>query len=109
LLASAAVGCARQNSLPSPIGDPAPATINDAPRQNFNNLQSNDRLPPTSIASLPPASTIRGNQIPIAQTAPLQCPPAVSSLGGFPTPAAGEHRNAARGRHPKTFTTMEVE
>src|SRR5258708_2056387 len=34
--------------------------------------------------------------------------PAISSLGGFRTPAATAHGTTRRGRHPKTFTTTDI-
>jgi hypothetical protein len=51
----------------------------------------------------------RGAQIPIAPAAPPYVPlSAVSSLGGFRTPAAVLRGTTFIGRHPKPFTDSEV-
>ncbi len=62
------------------------------------------RQPTSRTISSPIARIIRGNQIPIARRNTHLSLPAVSSLGGFPTPAAGLRSTAITGRHPKTFT-----
>jgi hypothetical protein len=47
-------------------------------------------------------------QIPIAPEPQARSPIAVSSPGGFRTPAPGACRTTVIGRHPKTFTTADI-
>jgi hypothetical protein len=65
--------------------------------------------PACSIALSHVQRIIGGPQIPIAY-AVLQNPPlpAVSSFGGFRTPAAGVRPLSVRGRHQKTFTQPDM-
>ncbi len=71
--------------------------------------QSLHRRTTCSISSIPTNQLFRGTQIPIAPAARPYVPlSAVSSLGGFRTPAPPCAAPPSWGRHPKPFTTAVV-
>ena len=61
---------------------------------------------PNTSTTLPCAS--RRRIIPIARSRSSVSPIAVSSLGGFRTPAAEHPRRFSSGRHPKPFTIADL-
>ena len=102
-------GSARSNRPPHPQSphrsspfDPH-RHLNDAPfiSTQVNHRRNQSRCP---HAKSPPAAI----KSPRARGTAIRSPIAVSSPGGFRTPAAGVRGTAGRGRHPKPFTVRDA-
>ena len=107
-LASPVVGRNRQNLLKHPTNRPRPTTTHSIRPKNSECREPKQRISLSSRRTPALPRINRGTQIPIAQPHRFRPPTAVSSLGGFRTPAAAASATPVRGRHPKTFTTTEV-